>query len=56
MANKTYTYVSDYATVIFTVPGEDEWTEDAWDAAGLADLKSYVTEPDSYWLDNVEDN
>ena len=56
----TYRYVSDFMVATFSVPGLSSWSEEEWDSAAESDLKSYVTEPDAYFLDdcwkNEEDN
>jgi hypothetical protein len=47
----TYRYVSDFAVIIFTVPGMSDWTEEMFDAAAESDLLDYVTNPEAYYLD-----
>ena len=49
---KTYRFVSDYAVIIFTVPGEAHWSDDEWDTAAQTDLESYVTTPEQYYMDD----
>lgn len=49
----TYRYISDYATITFTVPVHSTWSEEECDSAGQSDLESYVTSPDDYYLDDV---
>jgi len=52
---KTYRFINDYAVITFTVPGEAYWSEDEWDTAALDDLKSYVTTPEQYYMDDCFD-
>ncbi len=52
----TYRFVSDFAVVTFNVPGMSDWTEEMWDMAAEDDLKSYVTEPEAYYLDDCWEN
>jgi len=49
--NKTLTYrfQSEYAEIVFNVPGMAEWSEEEWDSAADSDLKSYVTSPEDYY-------
>jgi hypothetical protein len=47
-----YTYVSDFAVIVFTVPGMSDWSEEEWDSAANSDLASYVTEPDAFYMDD----
>jgi hypothetical protein len=47
----TYRFISDFAIITFSVPGNSEWSEEMWDSAANDDLASYVTEPDAYYLD-----
>lgn len=56
-SNKTMTYkfVNDYAVIVFTVPGMDDWTEAEWDSAAQDDLESYVTTPEQYSMDDCWD-
>lgn len=49
----TYQYVSDYATIAFTVPVHSSWSEEECDSASQSDLESYVTSPQDYYLDEV---
>ena len=53
---KTYTFVSDYAVITFTVPGEADWTEEMWDTVAETDLKSYVTTPEDYYMEDCSDD
>lgn len=57
MKTKTYTYtfVSDFATVIFTVDGTWE-TETEWDAAAASILEDTVIDPDAFYQDDVTSN
>ena len=48
----TYKYVSDYAVITFTVPGNKAWGEVEFDAVAKDDLESYVTSPKDYYLDD----
>ncbi len=48
----TYSYVSDFAVIVFTVPGMSDWTEEMWDSAANDDLASYVTEPQAFYMDD----
>lgn len=52
----TYRYISDFAVVTFNVPGMSDWTEEMWDMAAEDDLKSYVTEPEAYYVDDCWEN
>lgn len=49
----TYRYVSDFAVIVFTVPGMSDWSEEMFDSAANDDLVSYVTEPDAYYMDDA---
>lgn len=48
----SYRYKSEYAEIVFNVPGMSDWDEDVWDSASEADLASYVTDAADYWLDD----
>ena len=52
---KTYRFINDYAVIVFTVPGDSEWSEEEWDSAADEDLKSYVTNPEQYYMDDCFD-
>ena len=47
-----YRYASHYAEIVFSVPGMSDWDEDRWDDASMDDLRSYVTTPIDYFLDD----
>lgn len=48
----TYRFISDFAVVVFSVPGMEDWTDEMFDSAAETDLASYVTEPDAYYMDD----
>ncbi len=52
----TYRFISDFAIISFNVPGMEDWTEEMWDMAAEDDLKSYVTEPEAYYMDDCWKN
>jgi hypothetical protein len=47
-----YRFTCDYAEIVFTVPGMEEWSEEEWDSAAQSDLESYVTTPEQYFMDD----
>ena len=47
-----YRYASHYAIIEFDVPGMSDWDEDRFDDASMDDLRSYVTNPADYFLDD----
>ncbi len=48
----TYRYQSEYAEIVFNVPGMDDWDEDRFDDASMTDLHSYVQNAEDYWFDD----
>ncbi len=52
----TYRFVSDFAVVIFNVPGMSDWTEEMFDSAAESDLRDYVTNPELYYVDDCGEN
>lgn len=49
----TYRFISDFATIVFTVPGMSDWSDEMFDSAAETDLASYVTEPEAYYMDDA---
>ena len=49
----TYRFISDCATIVFTVPGMSDWSDEMFDSAAETDLASYVTEPEAYYMDDA---
>jgi len=51
----TYQFVSDFAVIMFTVPGMQDWDEEMFDSAAEDDLASYVKEPEAFYMDDSWD-
>ncbi len=51
----TYRYVSDYATIVFDVEGDDDWPEEQFDSASEFDLECYAKNHFDYSLDDCWD-
>ncbi len=51
----TYRFQSDYAEIVFNVPVMKDWEEERVDDCALTDLRSYVQNPQDYWLDDCWD-
>jgi hypothetical protein len=47
-----YRFGNDYGYIVFTVPGDEDWSDEEWDSAAQSDLESYVTTPEQYYLDD----
>ena len=53
---KTFTYVSPDAVLIFSLVGEDDWSEQDWLDNARIRLGELVLESDSYHLNEMEED
>jgi hypothetical protein len=53
MITKTFEFVSDFATTLITIQGEDDWTEEMWDSVALDELSDVVKQSSAFYLNEV---
>jgi hypothetical protein len=50
---KTFQFVSDFATVLVTVQGEEDWSDEIWDSVSYDELDSVVRDAKLFYLNEV---
>jgi hypothetical protein len=50
MVTKTFEFVSDFATVLITVQGEDDWSDQIWDSVSNDELDAVVRDAKLFYL------
>jgi hypothetical protein len=53
MITKTFEFVSDFATVLITVQGEDDWSDQIWDSVSNDELDAVVRDAKLFYLNEV---
>jgi hypothetical protein len=47
---KTFEFVSDFATVLVTVQGQEDWSDEIWDSVSNDELDSVVRDAKLFYL------
>ena len=50
---KTFEFVSDFATTLITVQGEDDWSDQIWDSVANDELDAVVRDAKLFYLNEV---
>jgi hypothetical protein len=53
LITKTFEFVSDFATTLITVQGEDDWSDQIWDSVANDELDAVVRDAKLFYLNEV---